>query len=157
MTQGRITLSIGTMTLTLGVPSVTPWSESSYPRERIDGPQFSRSAFGSVIQEGTFYTPPHSWSLGFRCRTADRQKIKRMYDYWLENGGYVRIDDEVEPVNETTRTRALVPSTTETTVDGMVEYYSRFDAYFVAEPKFSQDGAWITVSCQFTEGTKVAP
>lgn len=159
-----LTLTFGALSLTLGNRYSSPFSESNYPRQRIEVPSFSRSLAGSVIGEALSYEAPHTWTVGALLKRADADKLKRMYSLWLLTRPlqYLSLDDKIDPIYElgastAARTRGLATGATATLDASGLVYFSRFNVMFVDAPEFAKNGAWIACQFQLLEGAKTTP
>lgn len=151
--SSSIILASGSLSLT-----ITRFSNASYPRERIDGPTLSYSAYGSPVREGTWFEPKHIWNIEARLNATERLMLDRLYAYWLlsDPKPAIILSDQTRQFTEPSpRTRALASGATETIADGMTSYFAQFQVEFGQEPKYSQDGAFVVASLQLMETVKV--
>jgi len=161
-----VTLSIafGALSLTLGNRFNSPFSETNYPRQRIEVPSFSRSLAGSVVAQSASYEAPHTWSVGVRLRLADADKLKRMYSLWLLTRPfqYLILNDFIDPIYEPgpalgNRTRGLATAAIATLDASGLKYLASFNVLFVDTPEFAKNGAWVRCQFQLIEGIKTTP
>jgi len=159
-----LALTFNTISLTLGNRFTSPFSETNYPRQRIEVPTFSRSFAGSVIAESIPYESPHTWTVGARFKQIDADRLKQIYSLWLLTRPfqYLILDDFIDFIYEPgvsliSRTRALAAGQIATLDGAGLKYKARFNALFVDPPEFAKDGAWITCQFQLIEGIKTTP
>lgn len=158
--SSTLTLSLGTLSLTLGVPGQTPFADGNYPREQINGPSFTRSVAGAIAQEGSFFEPPHTWSINAYLLPTDAEILDKMYALFVGQKPFqwLTVADKIRLFNEvgSARTRPLAPDAMATVADGLVSYYAQFNAYFVDAPKFVREGKRVRVACQLMEAEKLS-
>jgi hypothetical protein len=153
--DGTITLSLGSISLTLGIPD-RPFVEGTYPRERIEAQGVSFSAYGTPATDGTSYESPHLWNLVVLLEPQDAQTLARIDAKSRAQKLDITIVDRTDEYWELSpRTRATAPDDTEILDDGMVGYYAQFKGRFTAPIKQIAEGAYRRVSIQITETQKV--
>lgn len=153
--SSRIILNSGAFSLTLN-----RFSSNSYPRERVETPSLSYSAYGSPIREGVWYEPKFTWNIEVRLTSNERLTLDRLYAYWLltDPKPTITLSDYCYLLSEPApRTRALAAGATELPDSGMTSYHAQFYVEFGAEPKYSQDGAFVNASLQLMETVKTTP
>lgn len=156
-------LEIGGLSLSLGIPGVSPFSETSFPRERIDGPTLNYSIRGNSVEEGTAYEPKHIWQLDVILDESSLETLNTMYDYFLltKPRPEVVIHDYVKKVREPgPRTRGLADGASSSALPnpiGWIAYYGKFQGRFTKDPKIAEEGAFYKVSFQIQETGKTEP
>ncbi|MBD1995153.1 hypothetical protein H6G00_00735 [Leptolyngbya sp. FACHB-541] len=151
-----ITLTLGDFAIKLGDYNCR-FVEGTYPREYMESPGVSFSAYGTAAGDGASYEYTHIWNLALLCEPDVADQISRMYSAFLLGGkSKIRLVDEVDLYHEPTpRTRAIAPGTEENISGGMTSYFAQFDAWFTAPPRKVQVRGWIKVALQLTEMGKV--
>jgi hypothetical protein len=157
-------LTRGSLSLTLGNPFLSPFTEGNFPRTRIDVPAFTRSFAGAVVADAVPYESPHTWGVGCKLRHSDAATLRRIYSLWLNTRpfGYITLDDNTERIYEAgalagDRTRALAAGASVAIDASGLSYFARFNVLFVDPPEFAQDGAWVRCQFQLLEGAKTTP
>jgi hypothetical protein len=135
--------------------ALTTFDSSSWPRKRIDTPEVSRTAYGTPIERGTSYEPPHIWQISALVSDArssptvfsDADNLEAMFNLWQITGGDLVLHDYSRDYSEASpRTRALATGGTEVTVSSVVRYPAQFNV------RFSGD---LTLELQTSTGTMV--
>ena len=136
--------------------SLTRARGGNHPREQIELPELERTANGAINRDGPSYRPPHIWDLAFAVDQAQRDRLLVMHSAWRDTGASVLIHDTVTPYVEATRTRALVPTYTTTTLGGRVLYFAQFRGEFQGDLGIESLGmGWYGVQFQLFETTIV--
>lgn len=154
-----ITLISGPIGLTLGVPVLSPFSSKRLPRERIDTPTLSYTAYGTPKREGGWFEPKHIWEFEVNLReSTDVLKLEQIYARQLlvKPTPQIVLLDQTRLFSEPSpRTRAKIPDTVEIAAHGVVSYFAQFLAEFAEEPKFSQDGKYTIAAIRLQETARL--
>lgn len=152
---------MSTLTLTAYGLTVTlsRFSSGNFPRESIETPDISRTAFGAINRRGTSYEPPHIWQVSAIVAQAAMENLDDMHRANYQAPSAVTVDDlvrlysEASPRTRSTATGAAAP----VTVGSRVRYHARFNAEFQGALTVEELGkGWHKVGFQMIETTKVA-
>ena len=147
--------------------SLTRFSEASWPRRRIETPELSRTAYGTPVERGTAFEPPHLWQVSTavsdRRETAasfsDLDNLEGIYNRWQIIGGDIILHDYSRDFSEPSpRTRALATGGVVVTVAGTVRYPAQFRVRFQGElglTRQTSTGASVLATFQLLETTKI--
>jgi hypothetical protein len=142
---------------TLEIPNVLG---GEFPRLEPEGASVEFSNHGNSVGFGPAYLEKYLWS--FNTALHDLETLRLLhaeFKYRRTTAGQnpdILLYDLSEPCQERTpRTRAIVPGTVETLVNGgtHVQYYAQFYVWFTVAPKITSSGTTITLA----EMGKVAP
>jgi hypothetical protein len=157
-----LTLVYGGVTVNL-----RQFSETNWPRRRIDTPTQERTAFGTPVERGTAFEPPHLWQVSAavsdRRETAasfsDLDNLEGIYNRWQIIGGDIILHDYSRDFSEPSpRTRPLATGGAAVTVGAMVRYPAQFRVRFQGEltlNRQSSTGLTVLVGFQLIEGIKL--
>lgn len=146
--------------------ALTRFSGASWPRRRIETPELSRTAYGTPIERGTSYEPPHLWQVAALVSDArdtassfsDADVLEAMYNRWLVASGDLVLHDYTRDYSEVSpRTRALATGGTAVTVGTTVRYPAQFNVRFSGELTLERQtsrGNMVLASFQLLETTR---
>ncbi len=145
--------------------SLTRFSGASWPRRRIETPEISRTAWGTPIERGTAYEPPHIWQVSALVSDvsgvgafSDADTLEAMYNRWLVASGDLVLHDYTRDYSEATpRTRALAAGGVAVTVGSTVRYPAQFNVRFSGEltlERQTSTGTMVLASFQLLETTR---
>ena len=135
------------------------FDSGNFPRDRIDTPDISRTAYGSINRRGTVYEPPHLWQVAAIVNEATALTLQSMHDLYQRSPGAIVVDDLVRSYTEPSpRSRALATGVGPVvTFGGNVRYFARFNAEFQGALSVEELGkGWYKVGFQLVETTRVA-
>lgn len=149
--------------------SLTRFSDSTWPRRRIETPEISRTAWGTPNERGTSYEPPHLWQVSalvsdVRATVADfsvADQLEAMYNRWQVTGGDIVLHDYTRDISEAVQTRALATGGTVRTLgtspNQTVRYPAQFNVRFSGEltlERRTSTGSELLATFQLVETTK---
>lgn len=134
------------------------------PRTRVEISSISYTASGVAVGNGTYYEPRHIWNVSALCQDEQRDLLLLLYAEHDQRRRILASDPDVLIEDGTLlygerypRTRAIVPSTTETLIPALTPthclYFAQFKAWFNQEPRITQmDRTWrVDFALQETE------
>lgn len=154
------------LTLTLAGISVTldKFINTEYPRitvQSLGAVEFS--ALGTPGTFGALHEPKYMWQFQAVCDKEQRYLIEALaYEFQTRRRALVECDillwDTTAPIIERSRTRAIVPNTTETVINGGTHfaYHACFRCAITDGPKPTQNGRVDVLQMVLTETLKVA-
>ena len=147
--------------------SLTRFSDSTWPRRRIETPELSRTAWGTPNERGTAYEAPHLWQVSAKVSDvranpsafSQADNLEAIYNRWQLTGGDIILHDYTRDYSEPSpRTRALATGGTVVTVAGTVRYPAQFRVRFQGEMGLTRQtstGASVLATFQMLESTKI--
>jgi len=151
--------------LTIADISVTlnKFLSNDYPRITVEPlTTVEYSAFGNPALSGTYYQAKYLWSVNAAISPKEKELLEIIWDESerrrrnLEDPDIV-IHDYSSTIKEKTRTRQLVPGTSEAIINGnYVSYYAQFKGVIVSQIKFSKLGIVDSVNFSLAETVKVS-
>jgi len=147
MKPGTIELYAGGMMLLLEL-----FSEGTFPREDLEVPSVSFSAYGTPATDGTNYQVS-IWNLTVLLTAKDAEKLARMKQLSLSQN--ILIVDRTDRYWEPTQTRAIAPGDVAIVEDGMTGYYAQFYGRITQAIKQDKEGRMRAIQLQLTETDKV--
>jgi hypothetical protein len=144
----------------------TRFDGASWPRKRIDTPEISRTAYGTPIQRGTSFEPPHLWQISALVSDvrssptvfSDADNLEAMFNLWQIASGDLVLHDYSRDYSELApRTRALATGGTVATVGTVVRYPAQFNVRFSGDltlERQTSKGTMIKATFQLVETTK---
>ena len=149
-----LTLVGAGLTLVLSRPGDNP---PNHPREQVELPELERTANGAINRDGPSYRPPHLWDCSFQGLSQTQwHHLLVLHSLWRDTGTPVLVYDTATPYVEATRTRAIAPGYSTSTVGGRVLYYAQFRAEFQGDIRTQSQGrGWYSVAFRLFETTIV--
>lgn len=156
------------MPLTLSIAGIgvelTRFPNNEYPRatmQALGAVEFS--ALGSAALQGSHFEPKFIWTISALVEYEQRALMEALA-FEFQTRRRERIDcnilvyDTTATIVERSRTRDLVPNTSETLLPGSthVSYYAQFNAAITDGPKYSASGRFDVLSLVLVETIKVS-
>ena len=132
------------------------FTQDNFPRERLNGPELSRSQANTPLRKGRPYEAPYNWQISAICDPDEAETLDAMHGAYQKSPSAVLILDRTRRYWEPgPRTREIVADTTELTKGGQVGYYAHFNAEFQGALTIGKLGNYRRVDFQLVETTKV--
>lgn len=135
---------------------------NDYPRITVEPlTTVEYSAFGNPGLSGTYYQAKYLWSINAAIYPEQKELLEIIWDESerrrrnLEDAD-ILIYDYSSTIKEKTRTRQLIPGTSEVIINGnYISYYAQFKGVIVSQIKFTKLGIFDSVNFSLAETVKV--
>ena len=153
-----LTLSLAGITVT-----ISKFINTEFPRVTVQPlGAVEYSVLGSVALQGSYFEPKYMWQFQALCDKEQRLLLEALaFEFQTRRRALEECDiliyDTTAPLVEQSRTRAIVPNTTEMAINGgtHLAYYACFKSAIVDGLKPSQNGRLDMLQLTLSETVKV--